>query len=1175
MKIKLLTLTTVLAIAAITVLLNASEKVALSPVQIVNYSETPVFATAVVLPRDKVYASSGVAPTKALKAIDSRGREIPLVFGMHGGAEVLFAYLSLQPAERIDLDFQEADNWASDPFIAEFSSDTGRGIISNGLLRFEYEGDRWKLYFDGPLADTIAPLSRRELVRHATMDLWLDTRNRGRLLDYTPTSLRQLGLIHSSDARLVDGEAKVNPDGSVSLKLIRAFDGAAEGVTWTQTYTLLPGIPQVLIDIAFTVENENEYYLAYVNQGSGLDAQYGYLLRQGPLYKYDDPRNPSGSLASGASSPLVRVAWRNERCWLGLASAGGAGLAVSTLEETRSLDRGATVWFVSSQNFRATLLEDERKHFPFDLSKEQPFNNGLTLLASAGNIDMWQQTRALFHATTRGQQLDLIKPYAVFIAGNAVQSGFLSQGITSASLLVPTADQAGLQAAVRMDLSERRILSVASTESKLTEPLTIHFKELPEGRSFSLPVSQGSELTVDLTELIPAGLHNSARNKGLLFEATPARFMESVRIEKAPPLAPELVSPRNQQSVTDIAVFFRWKRVGSHIDYELQWSVDKDFSNPDVRRVRMETPLIYYMPKDEELPEPGKWYWRARALDGEIAGEWSEVFSMKVNNDHSKKPLGLSLSPETPLFTIEGTRIKRSDVANFREILPPELRAHAAYTFTPMDNDDGLQPVEQLVEFFAPLASSEMRFFTRAKHPGPIAKYYGSLAEIEALFQENPNAMGICSGESMSALYRGGQETLYSKRLIQLCAKYGKLYYMADGTYPRDDKWVEMYSRVGDFLEEYKDYIAFAQKNNILQRQFLSQSATLGLYLSGATVAHGAWEDGGWYWQQVGFRELGNLQGRRGGDVRAMPRIFWALNFVMGISRGTTIFSLEGQTGTAPPQDGLRDIDMPLASNPSAYWTRDGHLLPTFGQFIQPLLQAIVEHELIPSREDLLRQTRIAVYNDGLAQMRDDQDPFYRQYHALYAGTYGFRPMGSHPGELYEFFPNTGRFHYIPFLPQGRVELGFDIELMPLSDLLDVDTVRSVFNSRYPSWYEGDALVGLVGDTLTVLNSNENFDERQHYYLPLVDRGFLKAIGGTIEVHSYLVGKFKDSNQSLWMQINSEYPEREMQLRFTTEKKPALKITPSEALVSQEWVDGTLELRLSHAHGVIEMELQP
>ena len=352
----------------------------------------------------------------------------------------------------------------------------------------------------------------------------------------------------------------------------------------------------------------------------------------------------------------------------------------------------------------------------------------------------------------------------------------------------------------------------------------------------------------------------------------------------------------------------------------------------------------------------------------------------------------------------------------------------------------------------------------------------------------------------------------------------------------------------------------------------VSQSSTLGLYLSGLSVANGAWEDGGWYWQQTGFSTLGKMHGERCGYVRAMPRIFWCLNFVMGISRGTTIFSLEGQTGTVPDAEELREIDKPLAGNPSAYWTRNGKLLPNYQRFIKPLLDAIVEHQLIPTKQQLLDNIHLAVYNDGIPAAVS-QEPYYRQFHSLYAGTYGFKPMGIYPGELYEFFPNTGRYHYFPVFPQGRVELGSGIKTLPLSALMDEQRVRETFNAVYPDWYRGDALVGLVGDTLTVLNSNENADEQQSYSLPLKNRGRFSGIEGTIDVHTYLIGKFEKNNRVLWMQTNSEYPERVMKLKIACEGEPKLKVSPVEALVSKKWNNGKLELELSCSREAVELNL--
>ena len=135
--------------------------------------------------------------------------------------------------------------------------------------------------------------------------------------------------------------------------------------------------------------------------------------------------------------------------------------------------------------------------------------------------------------------------------------------------------------------------------------------------------------------------------------------------------------------------------------------------------------------------------------------------------------------------------------------------------------------------------------------------------------------------------------------------------------------------------------------------------------------------------------------------------------------------------------------------------------------------------------------------------------PHYAEYGPLYAATYGFRKMGNIDGQLWEFFPNSGRYYFIPVLPQGNEPIAPGIRNLPVSELQDVARVKTIFNAAYPAWYEGDALVCRVGDTLTVLNSRENEDVTESYAVPL-DGGSFKALSGKVGPHAYLVGKIED-----------------------------------------------------------------
>ena len=41
--------------------------------------------------------------------------------------------------------------------------------------------------------------------------------------------------------------------------------------------------------------------------------------------------------------------------------------------------------------------------------------------------------------------------------------------------------------------------------------------------------------------------------------------------------------------------------------------------------------------------------------------------------------------------------------------------------------------------------------------------------------------------------------------------------------------------------------------------------------------------------------------------------------------------------------------------------------------------------------------------------------------------------MGHIDGQLWEFFPNTGRYYFIPVLPQGNEPLGRGVTNLPVS----------------------------------------------------------------------------------------------------------------------------------------------
>ncbi len=1116
-------------------------------VTIVNHQDLPIYSTAVELELDELYKAAAIENGKALQAITDDG--LPVIL-LKGSDNIARAYLSLEPGQVVGLKIKEAKNWAPPQQVctAEFDMAAGSGAISNGVIRLDYAKGKWDLSFE-------TSGTQRQIITDCRLDTWLDNKQRGRLLGMDP---KPLGLINSSEAVIDTAHTDIAADGGVTLRLVKRFGGFAKDVVWTEIYTLLAGKPVLSYRTIFENRGSEERYLGYVELGGGVRGYWGELLKQEPLIKYEDPLSPNRVLLSGLANTYTRVAWRQQKCWLGVESGTGCGIGFSTPQSVTRELLGSTVWDIQPDGFLVCLLDEQRGNFPYQFDKDNPVDTGMLFVATSGGVDIWEQTGGLFKAVTTNKPPKIDTPYAVYFNAKPVTAAQV-QGFDDKALFIPGDTD---KTALDMDFSRGCLLTAKADISGKNEMVVITARLLQDGANpvVIAQLDTPEEQTIDFSAV--TGWQG---RKAFVLEARAAGNAKLMRLEMAakPFTAPVLSSPADGVSLTDIAVYFRWEYVKGAIDYELQLSRDETFGKPETFNVRSEIEWPIFMPSDEQLPAVGKWFWRVRAVEKNNFGQWSSVRKMNVNDDHIKQPPKFEITPKKPLFTFEGFRI--TDFGKFIDLIPEDIRPYTAFNCSDK---------YKLIETLKPLHKKDQKVFVRTHHPGPMALWM-PLSDVEEAFQAYSNVMGIMGGESLSFLYRGDESQTYTNRLLKLCGKYGLIYYEADGTYPADDKWLSLYSKEGALMLEYRDYIVFAQKNNILQRQFLSQSAVLGLYLAGDIANQGSWEDGGWYWQQVGFRKLGEIKGRRGGVVKDMPRNFWNLTFLMGISRGCAIYSLDGQTGIASVGKDykLAERGLPASANQAAYWTSAGELTDVFHRYIAPFIRGVINHRMVPTKGQVLEQISLAVYDDGV-EAAEDSDPYYRQYWPLYAGTYGFKSVDVIAGELMEFFPNTGRYYYIPFLPQGQRQLADNIKTLPLSKLSDKDEVSSVFNVAYPKWYDGDALIALVGDTLTIMNSNENIDSEQSYVLPLNGRGQFIAVSGKINTHSYVMGKFEGGNKKLWLQANAEYLERNTEIEISCDAMPQFKAVPQDgADIKWNASTGKLVCSLSHKDGAVEVEI--
>jgi hypothetical protein len=1145
-------------------------------VSIINYATTPVYSTAVSLPFGQLYKQLNLPVGTPLEAVNSDGKILPVFAGKLDGQDVARVYLSLKAGERVDLKIRKANAWGQVGEIAqaEFDKTTGSARLSNGVVAFEYREGIWSFSYAGPMADAIEnPKNRMILENGRFRNGWIDEERRGRLMGYTPEKIKELGLISFQEAKLLSGEAEVLADGSAVLKLKKGFKGFASDVVWTEVYTLQSGEPILTYNTQFSCTDDKTRYLAYVELGSGVEADYGNLIKGKLRFKYDQPNEPKRVLLSGSENNFTRIGWRKERCWAGVDSELGNGVGFSNLKDVTREVPGNSVWSIGNGNFLARFLHPEQENLPYEFSAAKPLELGFAFVATCGNTSVWEQTKKLFQDVTAGKNSSVDGAYAVYLGGQPIRSGKVS-GFAYESKYPEKLVANGVVREAALQLDFHRGYRIAAKASGASEKSPIEVKVYPVGEPDKsikvLTLNKEGEQEADFTAVTGW----NGKQKDFIIEITESEGadLEKLTLEPSSFPAPELHSPAAGMHMTDIAAFYRWKQVKGAIDYEIQLSKDDQFSSPTTLSVRSEVDWPYYLPADDELPAPGTWFWRVRAVEPGRPGLWSASRELIVNNDHSKSPVIFKITPEHPIFTLEACMA--NDLSKFTSNIPADIKSHIAITASHVEKGN-------LMSYMKPLNEAGISAFIRTHGPGPMS-YWAPLTEIERLFQNYPHVIGIMGGETLGGHYHGGNMQTYLNRLLKLCGKYGRLFYEADGSYPKEFKYQAAYEKIAPLFNEYGDYLILAQKNNILHRQFVSQSAVLGLYLSNAISNQGAWEDGGWYWQQTGFRTLGDIRGQRGGDVTTMPKNFWNLNFLMGVSRGCAVFSFEGQVGTTPVPVGWKlseNTELPETAkgpyrNPAAFWTTEGEFTPAFYRYHLPFMRAVIKQKLVPTKEEVLENIHLAVYNDGVPK-KEDGDQYYYEWKALYEGTYGFKDYGVIPGTLMEFFPDTGRYYYIPVLPQGKVDLGHGIESLPLSKLGDAKEVRERFNKSYPEWYQGDALVTIVGDTITVMNSNENRDETQTYAVPLQGRGAFEKISGKISPHAYLMGKFDNSNKALWLQANVEYEERDTELVISCKSEPKVKVTPESASQVNRWDPSSksLTLQLSHKHGAVEVNI--
>jgi len=594
--------------------------------------------------------------------------------------------------------------------------------------------------------------------------------------------------------------------------------------------------------------------------------------------------------------------------------------------------------------------------------------------------------------------------------------------------------------------------------------------------------------------------------------------LEAVKMTSAKPDAPQLSDPPDGAVVSRVAVHLCWYQVTNAVDYELQVSKRRDFLEHS--SIMVTPPVLAdrlpYLPTDEELPEPGRWFWRVRSVN--IAGqlsEWSKTGTFTVRKTQGPRTPVLSIGSDHPLILLCSDY--QHLVENWKS-LPDDLRSSIGFRIEEISKEQTQRVLQKAQEHQIPI-------FFQASGPHD---YYGqtssriTLSEIERILVEFPVVKGIYICEQAFRVSPSNNRIMmdYAGRLIQLAAEHGKMVLWADGHWGRN-LWIDvgLNKRLLETIRQHRRFFVPIWKMNGSLTAYSAHDAIFGLWISRSVDNWGVQPER-WYWYEAGFGKLNEQKWFKEGRMEDFPPSFYGQMVLLGLSSGAGVYSFE------PGSD---------------IWDEHGSLSKISRQVTFPLLSEIIRHHLIPRREQVLQKVR-SVYVANASDSHWALD--YGTMYSLYESTYGIK-------HAFQMIPSSSRYFWLPILPRWTTPS----VLNSFAVRLDADRstgseeVKRLLRNQYLASIEGDAWTVQLDDDLIVLNSSENWDVDQTFGFPM--KGKLKRISGRINVNGYLVSQ--ETEDALRVHLNGRAGKTPTLDLWLPQEPQRIVISPERALTKSHW----------------------
>ncbi|MFC2111721.1 hypothetical protein ACFLTA_00485 [Bacteroidota bacterium] len=1155
-------------------------------ISFINYFDVPCYAASVELDANDIYPLTGLPPGSPLMITIQDGRSIPAFYSREKAR--IYTHLSMECIETMNCIINPADEWMKleDYMTGDWIEERGWGLISNGLVAADYSNEGIDFYYVDPLTGE----KSADIVTDMHYTAWIDDTLNGMM---TPGVAEVMGLTRFEmlKADIVNAAASVTPE-YVRLEITKKYNEVlAEDIEVKEVLTIYAHQP--VCEYAVTLNNTGERILYLGNVQShetAINGEYGehiksdrIILERHSVTQKNIPHYiphvsilEEGYRTRDWLKPWTYKGWGDKLSYV--ENPQGYGLGICLLKKQKFDDQWMR-WVTWMDAF-SIPSSTEYSTVPAELTKGRPAEMGIALVPVQPGTPGFDQTTSIYHAIMDGNSYRYESPVAVNLGGELVKGpeilnfdgmrddlwacskGSLESNPAGISLKAGK-DGGTASLAFMLDMDNEPVMTIEVTSVTKNTEFSLVLRD-PGANNDDLELLVSSESVkkyLNLKELTGwEGLRPTIVELNCIGKKGASIDLEYLQILPSPLQAPETLYPSKGMDITDIATSFSWRLLKDVVDYEIQVAENENFSDPVIykRAQKARRPGQRVSWFSHQMLDTGKWYWRIRAVSPRgIIGTWSEPVAFTVNDDHSKRPLVREITAENPLFVIDTWGAE--DLSLFEDKIPADLKPYIAVNW-PSVHDYYGEPSKDGKE-------KDLQIFHNIS---------ASLCHMERIFSSSDKILGLEYGEDPGDLER-------MKRMIMICAKYGRHFIFSDGNFDDYNKWQKFFSdpEFSAFLKEHSDYVRLIHKTNRPFLGYLSMGNTMGGWLDGQCGGLAMHMEAGWYWDEAGFKyKLDEYLGRRGGDKHAQPPNFWNQNAIIALTQGASAVFFAGQEDATmlkydpsihkefwkEPHHGNSPDNVRYAQ----FWDSHGNVTPITNWYLWPFLRAVIERNMVPSQEEVIGEIKATVLLDEKPDLGERDNWMYGPYEPLYQNTYGIR----HGGEIYELMPNNGRYYWFPVMPYGSSGIEGKANLK-FSELQDEKSVKDAFDKLYPERSKGGAWVCLIGEKFYILSGHENRSDMEGYNFALGKKG-IRNISGEIGAHKYIIGRTYEGGNTLWLQVNTEYIEDDTEIFFKCDSKPQVKVSPEDAVQTNKWDSGRkiLSIRLSHQKGAVDLELQ-